>query len=185
MTVVISMLRAVNVGGRNKIGMETLRQLYSSLGLVEPVSYIQSGNVIFGTKEKNLTGVADRIGKAIEREFGVRSEIILRTAAELRAVIARNPFAARLDVAPNKLVVTFLAKDPGVDATGRIGKLQTGPEELHLDGRELYVHFPNGISGSKVPASAIDRALKTPGTARNWNTVTKLLELAEQWDGGR
>ena len=181
MTVIISMLRGVNVGGHNKISMEGLRKLYQSLDLVNPRTHIQSGNVIFGTKEKNLSVLAKRIADAMEKTLGVRAEVILRTPDELRDVMARNPFAKRDDVAPNRLLVTFLAQDPGAKGQDNIRNLPNTPEELRLDGRELYIHFPNGVSGSKLASNAIDKALKTPGTARNWNTVGKLLELADNW----
>jgi uncharacterized protein (DUF1697 family) len=178
MTTVISMLRAVNVGGHNKIKMEALRGLYESLGLVGPRTHIQSGNVIFGTRRKDMAALAAEIGKAIEKTFGVRSEVILRTAEEMSEVIACNPFAGRTDVLPNRLLVTFLPGSCGAEAMEAIRRLQGGPEELRLVGRELYIHFSNGMSQSKLSQAAIDRALKMPGTARNWNTVTKLLELA-------
>jgi uncharacterized protein (DUF1697 family) len=181
MTVVISMLRGVNVGGHNKLKMDALRTLYESLGLAAPQTHIQSGNVIFGTKQKSMDRLTTQIGNAIEQSFGVRCEVILRTTGDLRSVIARNPFATRSDVPSNKLLVTFLAGDPIPEARDNILKLRGGPEELYLDGQELYIYFPNGAGKSKLPAYAIDKALKVPGTARNWNTVTKLLELAEKW----
>jgi len=180
MTVVISLLRGVNVGGHNKVKMEDLRTLYQSLDLGNPTTHIQSGNVLFTTKEKNLPRLAKRIADAIEQSFGVRTVVILRTTADLQAVIAANPFAARADVPPNKLVVTFLAQDPGGEAHDNLRKLPPSPEELHLVRRELYIYFPDGMGRSKLPFAAIDKALKTPGTARNWNTVTKLLELARK-----
>jgi uncharacterized protein (DUF1697 family) len=178
MTAMICMLRGVNVGGHNKIKMDALRILFASLGLENPRTLIQSGNIIFGSRQKDETALARRIGAAIEKTFGIRAEVILRTAAEMADVIARNPFAGRAGIEPNRLVVTFLAGNPDPETGGRISKLPTTPEELHFSGRELYVYFPNGISGSKLPAAAIDKALKIPGTARNWNTVCKLLELA-------
>jgi uncharacterized protein (DUF1697 family) len=185
MTVAICMLRGVNVGGHNIIKMDALRTLFESLDLADPRTHIQSGNVLFGTKEKNMDRLTTRISAAIERNCGVRCEVILRTTAELQDVIARNPFATREDVLPNKLLVNFLSRDPGPEALDNIRKLQGGPEELHLVGRELYMHFPNGFSNSKIPANAIDKALKVPATARNWNTVNKLLELAGNWPAGR
>jgi len=177
MTTVISMLRGVNVGGKRPLKMTELVELYRSIGCEEPRSYIQSGNVIFGWRAKDFEALARRIESAIEKQFGFRSGVILRTAEELDAVIERNPFHGRVDVLP-KLVVTFLAVHPAPDAQTRIDALPSTLEEFHLKGRELFAYFPNGISGSKVPVSAIDRALGVTGTARNWNTVAKLAELA-------
>jgi uncharacterized protein (DUF1697 family) len=95
-------------------------------------------------------------------------------------VVARNPFAKRRDIEPSKLLVTFLAYDPGRQARENVLKIQTDPEELRIEGRELYIYFPNGMGRSKLPMAAIEKALKTPGTSRNWNSVTKLLEMAEK-----
>src|SRR5271166_158926 len=111
MTVVISMLRGVNVGGHNKIKMDALRDLYKSLGLRDAQTYVQSGNVAFKTDAEGLASLAKRIEDAIERKFGFRPGVTLRTAADLRDVIARNPFAKRRDVDPGKLIVTFLAAE--------------------------------------------------------------------------
>ena len=178
MKVVISLLRGVNVG-RNKIKMDALRDLYAGLGLLNPCTHIQSGNVIFATKARSLPALAQKLGGAIRQNFGFCPDVILRTPAELRDVLARNPFAARAGIQPGKLLVTFLAQAPGPEAHARLRQLAASPDELVLDGRELYAYYPNGISGATLPAAAIDRALKTRGTGRNWNTVTKLLALAE------
>ena len=182
MTAIVSLLRGVNVGGHNKIRMEALRELYQSLGLHNPRTHIQSGNVIFGSKERNLKALANRISKALEDDLGIKAEVVLRSAAEIEDVIVRNPFRGRSDVEPNRLHVFFLNQDPPAEATRNIRELNGGPEELHLVGRELYVFFPTGVSGSKLPPAAIDRAVKVPGTARNWNTVNKLLELTRAFE---
>jgi uncharacterized protein (DUF1697 family) len=184
MQVAISMLRGINVGGHNVIGMEALRGIYRALGLANPRTHIQSGNVIFGTNGKDLPALAAKIEKAIEAAVQFRPAVILRSVPEMKDVVAQNPFADRNEVAPNKLNVYFLASDPGPAAAGDIRKLQGGPEELYLIGRELYVNFPNGISGSKLKLAWIDKALKVPATVRNWNTVNKLVELGEAWTPG-
>lgn len=178
MTTIISLLRGVNVGGNRLVKMAELVDLYKSLRLAGPRSHIQSGNVIFGTTEGDLEGLARRIEEAIERKFGMRSDVILRTSDEMKKVIESNPFAGRLEIPPNKLVVTFLTSAPGPEAQDTLRALPPAPEEFHLTGRDLYAYYPNGMSGSKTPQSAIDRATKVRGTARNWNTVTKLYELA-------
>jgi len=180
MPVFICMLRGVNVGGHNKIKMDALKALCVSLKLKDPQTYVQSGNVIFKTEEKDLTKLTKRIQSAIEREVGFRPDVILRTAAELQEVVERNPFAKRSGIDPGKLLVNFLAADPGKEAREKALAIKIGPEELHLIGGEAYIYFPNGQGRSKLPWAAIERALGTSGTGRNWNSVTKMLEMAEK-----
>ncbi len=184
MAVVISMLRAVNVGGHNKIKIDALRALYQSLKLRDAQTYIQSGNVIFRTDERDLVLLATRIQNGIERKFGIRCEVILRTASDLRKVMARNPFAARRGIDPSRLLVTFLASEPGAEAREQVLRIKTAPEELRMDGREVYIYFPSGMARPKVSWAVIEKTLKTPGTGRNWNTVTRLLEMATQLEAG-
>jgi uncharacterized protein (DUF1697 family) len=179
MPVLISMLRGVNVGGHNKIKMDALRKLYESLKFEEPRTYVQSGNVIFRTKEKNSAALANKIQSALERAFGCRPEVILRTPDELRKAVAATPFAAR-NLEPNKILVIFLAGDPGPEAQATLLTLKAHPEELHLQGRELYIYFPAGAGRSKLPWSSVGKLLKTNGTARNWNTVTRMLAIADE-----
>jgi len=179
MPVIISMLRGVNVGGHNKIKMDALRELCASLKLRDPQTYVQSGNVVFRSDDRDLVSLARCIEQAIERKFGFRPAVILRTAAELRDVIARNPFASRPGIEPGKLLVTFLASEPGAEARTKLLAIKTDPEELHIDGRELYTYFPNGMGRPKLSWPTVERTLAIRGTGRNWNTVVKLLEMAE------
>ena len=182
MPVVISMLRGVNVGGHNKVDMGALRRLYESLKFQDPRTYVQSGNVIFRSKEKIPPALAKKIQNAIERKFNCCPEIILRTADELRKAIAATPFPASRGLEPGKILLTFLNAEPGPEANATLLKLKNHPEEIHLKGRELYIYFPNGAGRSKLPWSSIAELLKTQGTARNWNSVTKLLEIAEEME---
>ena len=180
MPVVICMLRGVNVGGRNMIKMDALKSLCASLKLKNPQTYVQSGNVIFSSGEKDLVKLAKRIQDAIEKNFKFRPGIMLRTADDLREVVEKNPFAKRSGIEPGKLLVNFLAYDPGKEAREKALAIKIGPEEMHLIGREAYIYFPNGQGRSKFPWPAIERALGTSGTGRNWNSVTKMLEMAEK-----
>lgn len=177
--VIISMLRGVNVGPHNRIKMDALRTACESLGFNRVQTYVQTGNIIFQTSERNLGKLAKRIEDGIEKEFGFRPPVVLRTTAELRHVTAANPFAQREAIETNKLLVYFLAVESNPAAREELSKIKSDPEEMHLVGRELYIYFPNGIGQSKLPWKRIENAAKTPGTGRNWNTVTKLLELAE------
>jgi uncharacterized protein (DUF1697 family) len=174
------MLRGINVGGHNKINMGELRGLYESLSFEGPRTYVQSGNVIFRSKEKISPELANKIQKAIERKFGCSPGVILRTLAEFKRAIASTPFPQSRGLEPGKILVTFLVADPGPEAHATLLKLKRYPEEIHLNGRELYIYFPNGAGKSKLPWSSIAEALKTQGTARNWKSVAKILAIAEE-----
>jgi len=182
MPVLISMLRGVNVGPHNRIKMDVLRALYESLKFEKPRSYVQSGNVIFRTKEKNSPRLAKKIQSAIQKKFGCCPEVILRTPDELRKAIAANPFLEETKPEPSKVLVTFLAAHPPEGAEASLEKFKGFPERLRLKGRELYIYFPNGAGRSKVPWSSVDKLLKVTGTARNWNSVQALLQIAEEME---
>jgi len=185
MPVLVCMLRGVNLGPHNRVKMDALRALCESLKLEDPRTYVQSGNVIFRTKEKNVLSLAKKIQDAIAREFAFRPAVILRTMTEIKQAIAANPFAGRPDIEPGKLLLTFLASEPDRDARTRLDKFKDYPEEIHLTGRELYIYFPNGAGKSKLPWSSVEKLLGTTGTARNWNSVTKMLEIAEELEAVR
>lgn len=180
---IISLLRGINVGGHCKIGMSALRELYGSLGLRDVQTYIQSGNVVFRADARNMAVLRKRIEDGIERTFGFRPDVVLRTASELREVIGSNPFGSRDGIEPNKLLVTFLADQPGAEACDKVLEIDTAPEELRFSGREIFIYYPNGMARPKLPAARIEKVLKTRGTGRNWNTVRKLLEIAEKLAG--
>jgi uncharacterized protein (DUF1697 family) len=182
MPVYISMLRGVNVGQHNRIKMDALRALYESLKLEDSRTYVQSGNVIFRTKEKNAAKLATQIQTAIEKKLGCSPAVLLRTTAEMKKAIAANPFAARPDIVPGKLLVTFLAAEPAREAQAGLDTLKHHPEEIHLIGRELFIYFPNGAGKTKLPWSQVERFLKVTGTARNWNSVIKMGEMAEEME---
>jgi uncharacterized protein (DUF1697 family) len=173
------MLRGVNVGGHNMIKMDALRALYESLKLRNPQTYIQSGNIVFQTEASDLPKLAKKIEDAIKRQFGFRPPVILRTASELRDAIARNPFEKRPGIDPAKLLVAFLTADPAPEARYKLLAIECEPEELRFSGRELYIYFPNGQGRAALKWAHVDKALKLAYTGRNWNSVTKLLEIAE------
>ena len=183
MPVLISMLRGVNVGPHNRIKMDALRALYESLKLEDPRTYVQSGNVIFRTKEKSNPKLAGKIQAAIQKKLGCCPDVVLRTTDEMRKAIAANPFAEKVKNEPAKVLVTFLSAEPPREAEMNLPNLRGFPEELHLKGRELYIYFPNGAGNSKLPWSKVDKLLGVTGTARNWNSVQAILEIAEEMEG--
>lgn len=176
------MLRAVNLGPHNRIKMDVLRKLYESLGFQDVRTYVQSGNVVFRAEARGLAQIATGIEEAIQREFGFRPAVLLRTVGELRKAIAQNPFSKRRGIEPSRLLITFLAKEPEPTACERIRAIKAEPEEIHLRGRELYIYYPNGMARPKVPWTTVEKILQVSGTGRNWNSVTKLLEIAEEID---
>jgi uncharacterized protein (DUF1697 family) len=171
MPAVIALLRGVNVGGHGKIAMKELQSLCQSLKLSQVRTNIQSGNVVFMSPHDGLRALPGRLEEALERRFGFRPAVLLRTLDEMRDVVARNPFAGRRDVEPNRLLVLFLVVAP--DAT-EVRSSKADGEEWKLSGRELYIHYPNGMGKSKLTFPS----LKVTSTARNWNTVTKLVAMA-------
>jgi len=179
MAVIISLLRGVNIGGHHKIKMDALRDLYENLGFRGAQTYLQSGNVVFRTKAGDTSRLANRIEEAIEKKFGFRPVVVQRTSEQLREVISRNPCAKRRGIDPRKLAVMFLKETPSAECLQTALKIKTAPEEMWIYGSEAYVYYPNGMARPKMSWPAIERALKTTGTGRNWNTVTQLVELAK------
>src|ERR1700751_636422 len=129
MPVLISMLRGVNVGAHNRIRMDDLLTVYKSLKLEDPKTYVQSGNVIFRTKEKKLPQRSKRIQDAIEKKFKFRPEVILRTVDEFRSAIAASPFADRPELEPGKILVSFLAAPPPNEVHAAFDRFKDYPEE--------------------------------------------------------
>jgi uncharacterized protein (DUF1697 family) len=179
MNVIITMLRGVNVGSHNRVKMEELRALCGTLKLRDAQTYVQSGNIIFRTAEGDLVKLNKRLEDAIEKKFKFRSDVISRTTAELKAVVAKNPFAKRRGIDPSRLLVTFLSADPGEEARAQVRAIKADPEELWIDGSEVFIYFHGSMARPKLSWPTIPKMLKVSGTARNWNSVTKMLEMAK------
>jgi uncharacterized protein (DUF1697 family) len=162
--------------------MADLRGLLAGLRLRKVQTHLQSGNALFETADTDVVQLSAKIAAALERKFGFRIDVLLRTHADLEAVIASNPFTRSKGIEPAKLVVFLLPTTLEKAKRDEINKLKVGREEIRFSDRELYIYFPDGQGRSKLPA-ALDRILKKGTTARNWNTVTKLLELASRMEG--
>jgi uncharacterized protein (DUF1697 family) len=180
-TSVIALLRGVNVGGKS-VSMERLRELLAELGFENLRTYIQSGNVLF-----NVPRVAPDLSKRVEevifKEFHLTVTVILRTSAEMKSVIRRNPFAAAPGIDQSRLYVTFLATVPTGAALTALGDFPAGTGQLRHSGKEIYLYCPNGYGKTKLSNNVIERVLATRATTRNWNTVGKLYAMSvEQGD---
>ena len=160
--------------------MQELREIHEQLSCADVQTYLQSGNVVFRAANPKLEELASQIEGAIHDRLSFRPAVILRTAADLRRVVERNPFADEPGISPNRLLVYFLAGEVRGQILAQAGKSFRGPEVIRPGKRELYIYFPDGMGRSKLSLGAIEKLLGTSGTGRNWNTVVKLVEAAEK-----
>lgn len=177
MTRCVSLFRGINVGGRQAVRMNELKDLHESLELKDVATYIQSGNVVFTGDAADPAQLAGQIEESFAQKFGFHSKVMVRTAAEFSDIIENNPFQNQPMKESKWVVVLFLANRPDNSALADLQKTYTGPEELFLIGQELYIYYPNGIGRSKLPLPLIEKKLKTTGTGRNWNTVLQLQQM--------
>lgn len=169
-----ALLRGVNLGGR-KLVMTDLKRICEDLGFVDVKTLLASGNVVFAAQGE-ASAIESRLEKALG-DHGLKTDVLARDRAELAEVIAANPFPDAAREHPNHLLVHF-HRDPVPD--GLIGKLPDiydGPERLQAIGRELYIDYPDDVGHSKLPQAMAKLKFPKLATARNWNTVGKLLDL--------
>jgi uncharacterized protein (DUF1697 family) len=171
----VALLRGINVGVNNRIPMAGLRELLSGLGYTDVKTLLQSGNAVFAAPGRPPEQIASDIERAIAERFGLKISTLVRTAGELRAVIENNPMEVR---DPKKFLVLFLNEAPAKELLDSIDPTPFEPEEMIAGEREIYVYHPEGMQNAKL-VTHLGRRLAMPTTGRNWNTVTKLLALAE------
>jgi uncharacterized protein (DUF1697 family) len=179
MTTYVAFLRAINVGGNNLIKMSDLRDLLGGMGLENVRTHLQSGNAVFDAPSRDRAQLSREISNAIQETHGHRPDVILRTADELRRALGKVPFGESAN--PSLVLISFLAA-PGDVEGGKTLAAWEGPEVAVLDGSEVYLHFPEGMGRSRFNRVPMEKLLGTRGTARNLNTVRKILEMAEEAD---
>jgi uncharacterized protein (DUF1697 family) len=174
----ILLLRGVNIGPHKRVSMPELRSALTDAGFSDVRTYVASGNVVL-SGDAEPASVAAEAERLIAERFGFDVDVIVRTRDELAEVVASNPLA---DVAvdPKRYQVTFLESGPDPDALGRLDLPAFEPELLVAIGRELYTWHPDGIGRSKLWTKLSGKGLAGEGTARNWRTVTTLLEMADE-----
>lgn len=161
------------------MAMNDLRKTFGSLGYDDVVTYIQSGNVLFSASSRSEDAIAEAIEQRIAHDFGDSPAVLLRNVTELRRIGSKSPFAKK-GADPARHHVTFLDEAPSPATLKALQLPPSGKDELVVDGREVYVHTPNGYAGTKYTGTFIERRLGVVSTTRNWNTVTKLCELASR-----
>jgi len=173
----IVLLRGINLGAHNRISMPDLREALEEAGYDDVRTYLQSGNVVL-TSSASAKSVASKCKRTIADRFGLEIAVVVRTRNELAKVVERNPLG-RVAKDPKRYQVSFLEAKPTAKAVRGLEEVATGGEKVVSIGRELYAWHPKGVARSKLWARLAGKNLGTTATARNWTTVTKLLELAD------
>jgi len=176
----IVLLRGINVGG-HRLAMSVLRSVLEATGCTEVVTYIQSGNAVVTPPSPEPGDLAAALSEAISSAAGYAVPVVLRTRDELAAVVDANPYPG---TGGKNLHVVFMADEPSTAILDALDLPSFLPEECTLIGRDLYLYLPNGMGRATLP-TALDKAGRSidpsaVGTARNWNTVLKLLALADR-----
>lgn len=176
----VAFLRAINVGGNNKIAMGELRDLFNGLGFENVRTLLQSGNVVFSGGEEDAAELESRLERETKERFEVGVDYVVRSAEQIKEIVAVNPFPDAAKDDPGHLVVMFLKKSIEASSVVALRAAIKGREEVKGGGSAVYITYPDGIGTSKLTIQVIERHLGCRGTARNWNTTLKVARaLAE------
>lgn len=175
----VALLRGINVGGRNKVRMAELRSLCEGLGHHHVRTYVQSGNVVFASDQRDPEAIATGLREGMRTGLGVDPTVTVRDANELAAIVAANPFAEAAEADPTKVHVAFLAAEPAEPAELEFDPDVYAPEAIAVGERVRYLHLPRGMGRSRLAEELSRRRVGTRITVRNWRTVTALLAMSE------
>jgi len=177
----ISFLRGVNMTGHNSIKMKDLSELYISLGLNDSETYIQSGNVISRCNaDIPVASLSDKIEAAILERFNYTIPVMIRTVPEVKDLFSSNPFLTEDDFQPSKMAVIFLHKKPSDAQIQKVVDIDYPPDKFKIIGREIFIYCPNGFGKTKLYTNFFEKKIGVAGTARNWKTITTILDIAEK-----
>ncbi|EXU68653.1 hypothetical protein Z951_08655 [Streptomyces sp. PRh5] len=175
----IALLRGINVGGNRKFPMARQRELMAELGFEDVTVHLQTGNIVFADPGTPPERTARTLEDHFAAGLGFPVDVVVRTRDELAAAIEANPYPEAV-AEPKTLHVVFLADVPAdTAALDALDPAGYAPDAFHRIGREIFLHCPDGVGRSKLAAKVTNARLGVPATARNWNTVTKLLALAD------
>jgi uncharacterized protein (DUF1697 family) len=177
MTMHIALLRAVNVGGTAAVKMADLKVMAKEMGFDDVQTVLQSGNLVFRAGAGKDAALESRIAAELEKRFALKTTVIVRSASAWAKIVEANPFEAEAKADPSHLLVMPLNAAPAAGAEANLWAKIKGREEARVVGDAAYIVYPDGIGRSKLTIAVIERALGAVGTARNWNTVTKLAAL--------
>ena len=176
MTTYVAMLRGINVSGQKIIKMERLRAMFVDMGFGGVKTYVQSGNVIFETREP-AASLSAKIQKRILKDFGFDVPVLTKSSAEMADIVKRNPLVKDKAIDQTKLHVTFLSDDLPRNAAELLQPLAAGAEQVRVIGRAVYLYCPNTYGNTKLSNNAIEKKLGCGATTRNWNTTKTLVGM--------
>ena len=178
MAIYIALLRGINVSGHRLINMNDLKQMFDGLGLGPVQTYIQSGNVLFRSEDA-AERLSRRIKQGIEAVFGFDLPVLVRTAAEMAQIVSDCPFRVAELPEGESLYVTLLADTPAQEGLDRLSAFPCGLDEFRLRGRDVYIRYRQSAHKSKLTNNLFEQKLRVPATTRNWQTITRLAEMAK------
>jgi uncharacterized protein (DUF1697 family) len=177
MTKYLALLRGINVSGHNMIKMDALKKMLENMGFQNVETYIQSGNVFFDSEEENAAGVGFKIKQEISKVFGYDVPVIMVSKTDLELCFKNNPFLKEKECDIKKLYVAFISKELTAAAINDLKISNFKPDEAAIDGSRIYIKYAIGAGKTNLDQKYIEKKLNVVSTIRNWNTVTKLLEI--------
>lgn len=178
MNTYIALLRGINVSGHNKIKMVDLQQLFLTIGHSNVTTYIQSGNVIFSSEANDISKMEQTIIHEIEKQFSYAIKVIVLKKSELEVIYNFNGFEAIDELDFKKVCVTILKEKPTEEGIEKVKALAAADEKIIFKEKNVYIYCPNGFGRTKLSNNNIEAKLNFSATSRNWNTITKLVELS-------
>lgn len=177
-TTVIALLRGINVGGQKMIKMADLKSIFESMGFLHVRTYIQTGNVIFETDEDCTDLLRENTEHRLADALGYEVPVILRTLTELEDIIRNNPFDGSEITDPKQLYVSFLSAEPAGESVNELARYTGGgDDEIRVIHREVYLLCRQPYHKTAYSNHFLERKLKVQATARNWNTVNKVISI--------
>lgn len=176
----VSLLRGVNLGARNKVNMPALRKALEADGFEDVRTYVQSGNVVARSAHRSPAAVGDAVAAVVREEFGLNVPVVVRSPAELRAVLDWNPFPEDAAARPTGVQVVHLSAVPAAERVDAVVTEDWSPDGIAARGREVVVRYDETMHRSRLQHAAILKRLGVDGTARNWRTLQALVEMSEE-----
>lgn len=176
----IALLRGINVSGKKLINMNALRQVCAGCGFEEVQTYIQSGNIVFRSREENHKTLEKLLTQAIQQHFGYDVPVIIFSLAQLEQWVLENPFAKDATKNPDFFHIQIMSEKPADDLLQQIDRTAFLPDTFEINGCCIYLYIPGGYGNTKLNTNFFEKKLKVSGSTRNWKTVKVLVEMGKE-----